>query len=79
MRCNDWRSDLFTSIRRSQLTVRRFVARLAHPEDRGHIGEAERTRKLLSRGSDRGSPNHGSTVLSKRVMARIRSPARLRT
>ena len=30
-------------------------------------------------GSDRGSPNHGSTLLSKRVMAQIRSPARVRT
>ena len=30
-------------------------------------------------GSDRGSPNHGSTLLSKRVMAQIRSPVRVRT
>jgi hypothetical protein len=30
-------------------------------------------------GSDRGSPNHGSTLLSKRVMAQIRSSARVRT
>src|SRR6185437_9373884 len=30
-------------------------------------------------GSDRGSPNHGSTLLSKRVMAQIRSPARVST
>jgi hypothetical protein len=30
-------------------------------------------------GSDRGSPNHGSTMLSKRVMAQIRSPARVST
>jgi hypothetical protein len=30
-------------------------------------------------GRDRGSPNHGSTLLSKRVMARIRSPLRVRT
>jgi hypothetical protein len=30
-------------------------------------------------GSDRGSPNHGSTLLSKRVMAPIRSPVRVRT
>jgi hypothetical protein len=30
-------------------------------------------------GSDRGSPNHGSTLASKRVMAQIRSPARVRT
>src|SRR5215472_19321089 len=30
-------------------------------------------------GSDRGSPNHGSTLLSKRVMAQIRSRARVST
>ncbi len=30
-------------------------------------------------GSDRGSPNHGSTLLSKRVMAQIRSSARVST
>ena len=30
-------------------------------------------------GSDRGSPNHGSTLLSKRVMAQTRSPVRVRT
>jgi drug/metabolite transporter (DMT)-like permease len=30
-------------------------------------------------GSDRGSPNHGRTLLSKRVMAQIRSPATVRT
>jgi hypothetical protein len=34
---------------------------------------------LRRRGSDRGSPNHGSTLLSKRVMAQIRSPVRVRT
>jgi hypothetical protein len=30
-------------------------------------------------GSDRGSPNHGSTLASKRVMPQIRPPARVRT
>jgi hypothetical protein len=30
-------------------------------------------------GSDRGSANHGSTLFSKRVMAQIRSPLRVRT
>jgi hypothetical protein len=30
-------------------------------------------------GSDRGSPNHESTLLSKRVMAQIWSPVRVRT
>lgn len=30
-------------------------------------------------GSDRGSPNHGNTLFSKRVMALTRSPVRVRT
>jgi hypothetical protein len=30
-------------------------------------------------GSDRGSPNQGSTLLSKRVIAQIRSPVRVMT
>src|SRR5215469_5013804 len=30
-------------------------------------------------GSERGSPNHGSTLASKRVMPQIRSPARVST
>jgi hypothetical protein len=30
-------------------------------------------------GSDRGSPNHGSTLASKRVMPQIRPPARVST
>jgi hypothetical protein len=30
-------------------------------------------------GSDRGSPNHGSTLASKRVMAQIWLPARVST
>ena len=30
-------------------------------------------------GSDRGSPNHGSTLASKRVMAQIWPPARVST
>jgi hypothetical protein len=30
-------------------------------------------------GSDRGSPNHGSTLASKRVMAQIWSPVRVST
>jgi hypothetical protein len=30
-------------------------------------------------GSERGSSNHGSTLLSKRVKAQIRSPVRVRT
>jgi hypothetical protein len=31
------------------------------------------------RGSDRGSPNQGSALLSKRVRAQMRSPVRVRT
>ena len=30
-------------------------------------------------GSDRGSPNHGSTLFSKRAMAEIRPPVSVRT
>jgi hypothetical protein len=41
-----------------------------------HIHRPEAGYRL---GSDRGSPNHGSTLLSKRVMAEIRSPVRVRT
>ena len=35
--------------------------------------------QLPEGGSDRGSPKDGSTLFSKRVMAQIRSPARVRT
>src|SRR6266545_3296887 len=48
------------------------VAR-SHPRCRAHSEAAYRL------GSDRGSPNHGSTLLSKRVKAQIRSPVRVRT
>ena len=41
-----------------------------------HIYRSEAGYRL---GSDRGSPNHRSTPLSKRVMAQIRSPVRVRT
>src|SRR5882672_4950799 len=40
---------------------------------RGALGSSYRL------GSDRGRPNHGSTLFSKRVMAQIRSPVRVRT
>jgi hypothetical protein len=44
------------------------------------IPNVERTRRGDDQpGSDRGSPNHGSTLSSKRVMAQIRSPVRVRT
>jgi hypothetical protein len=41
-----------------------------------HIHRSEAGYRL---GSDRGSPNHGSTFFSKRVMAEIRSPVSVRT
>ena len=48
-----------------------------------YVREAQDTEMLLKRylrpGRDRGSPNQGSTVASKRVMAQIRSPVRVRT
>ena len=47
---------------------------------RVRIPDVERTRTADHQlGSDRGSPNHGSTLLSKRVTAQIRSPVRVRT
>ena len=51
---------------------------LAGPRIRAaaHIHRSEAGYRL---GSDRGSPNHGSTLFSKRVMAEIRSPVRVRT
>ena len=33
----------------------------------------------IGSGAIAGSPNHGNTLFSKRVMAQIRSPARART
>jgi hypothetical protein len=48
-------------------------------------GNAYRLRARAAReggyrlGSDRGSPNHGSTLASKRVMAQIWPPARVST
>jgi hypothetical protein len=44
------------------------------------VSEAERTwSSLYQPGSDRGSPNHGNTPLSKRVISEIWSPASVRT
>jgi hypothetical protein len=63
-----------------------FFQRVAYTSDRAplvrvcfvaaHIHRSEAGYRL---GSDRGSPNHGSTLLSKRVMAQIRSLVRVRT
>jgi hypothetical protein len=44
-----------------------------------HEQAAQREGNRHRLGSDRGSPNHGSTLLSKRVMPPIRSPARVST
>src|SRR5260370_10304447 len=41
------------------------------------ITDGAKRRPLL--GSDRGSSNHGNTLFSKRVIAEIRSPLRVRT
>jgi hypothetical protein len=65
-----------TSRRNQQTTVRTSgLCRLprSHTRCRAHSEAAYRL------GSDRGSPNHGSTLLSKRVKAQIRSPVRVRT
>jgi len=49
------------------------VAARSHPRCRA------RSEAAYLPGSDRGSPNHGSTLLSKRVTEQIRSPVRVRT
>ena len=41
--------------------------------------DASRVRAGYRAGSDRGSPNQGSTLVSKRVTEQIRSPASVRT
>jgi hypothetical protein len=48
---------------------------------RGHVSAASKAAREAGYrlGSDRGSPNHGSTLASKRVMAQIRSPASVST
>ena len=49
------------------------------PEERAHV----RYQQVVTRdgypGSDRGSPNRGSTLVSKRVIVLTRSPARVST
>ena len=51
----------------------------ASPSQSVTPGIFRRSVRCYRLGSDRGSPNHGSTLLSKRVMAEIRSPVRVRT
>ena len=47
---------------------------------RVRITDVEHARRTdYQPGSDRGRPNHGSTLFSKRIMAQIRSPVRVRT
>jgi hypothetical protein len=53
-------------------TVRTWRGRLA---EGGLPAQADRYRL----GRDRGSPNDGSTLFSKRIMEQIRSPVRVRT
>ena len=47
--------------------------------DLGRWKSAEMLAEMSLAGSDSGSPNRGSTLLSKRVMAQTRSPARAMT
>ena len=42
-------------------------------------GQVRRLAAGYGLGSDRGSPNHGRTLFSKRVMAQIRSPVKVST
>ena len=45
----------------------------------GRVDEIDVIDERYAPGSDRGSPNAGNTLFSKRVMAQIRSPLRVRT
>jgi hypothetical protein len=49
------------------------------PRIAGYPVDAVRGAAGYRAGSDRGSPNQGSTLASKRVMPQIRSPARVST
>ena len=49
------------------------------PRVLGYLVEAVPGAAGYRLGSDRGSPNHGSTLASKRVMAQIWLPARVST
>ena len=67
------------------LAGRAVASKNSATEEASQSGIPSRAKGLSRReagyrlGSDRGSPNHGSTLLSKRVMAQIRSSARVRT
>ena len=53
--------------------------RASDPQHRCAAARIHRSGAGYRLGSDRGSPNQRSTPLSKRVMAQIRSPVRVRT
>jgi hypothetical protein len=58
----------------------RDVPARAHPvQQHGRAAHVNRSQAGYRPGSDRGSPNHGNTLASKRVMAQIWSPVRVRT
>ena len=61
----------------NQVDVSLCGYRLGHPASRRLVRSLILAAYALS--SDPGSPNHGSTVFSKRVAAQIRSPVRVRT
>ena len=66
--------------RRQGLSHRSQARTKTRPASRSPTGQgavpAEAGYRL---GSDRGNPNHGSTLVSKRVIAQIRSPVRVST
>jgi hypothetical protein len=65
--------DLVPTRANGQPAFGKFVCRVSRRRRRAHSEAAYRL------GSDRGSPNHGSALFSKRVMPQIRSPVRVRT
>jgi hypothetical protein len=65
--------------RRLQLADRRSLACTPEQKRAAMVRFVQIYPSFRRRGSHRGSPNDGSTLFSKRVMAQIRSPARVRT
>ena len=63
-------------IRQAILSVREWIPPSTRPATCAQIHRLDAGYGL---GSDRGSPNDGRTLVSKRVMAQIRSPVRVRT
>ena len=71
-RCGPWASGRHSC----------FRARVRSPSRgrrRNSLGACSLPMAGYRLGSERGSPNHGSTLASKRVMPQIRSPARVST